>query len=212
MPAASSVLSPVEAIIFVTVVEIIGPLPNVPAALRTGRQREVGLMLAAAALAIPLGLWCLSRLDPAAFGWIISTVVLVLLLLLMGGWRYHGRLTTPLVGATGGLGGFMAGLVGIPGPPVIMLYMASTLPVSVIRANNMLYLVGIDLLLFPFLTIGGMMSWSVFVLGLIVSLPYIAANIVGAWLFNPAAAGLFRTIAYIVIAASAILGLPLWKG
>lgn len=212
MPAAAAVLPPVQAIIFLTAVELLGPLPNLPAAWRQGAPREVGAMLLAAALALPLGLWGLTRMDPTSFGWLVSLLVLALLPLIASGWRYRGRLNSPLILGTGGLGGFMTGFAGIPGPPVIMLYMASTLPVATIRANFLLYLLGIDMLLFAYLIGAGLMAWPVFALGLCVSLPHMGANILGARLFNPEAAGLFRLVAYAVIAASALLGLPLWKG
>ena len=128
------------------------------------------------------------------------------------GWRYRGALTRRLVVATGALGGFLTGFSGIPGPPVIMLYMASTLPAAVIRANFLLYLLAIDLLLFPVLWLMDLMVLKIVLLGLLAGVPNLIANAIGGWLFDPAAERLFRAVAYIVIGASAIIGLPLWKG
>ncbi len=212
MPVAASVLTPVQAVIFMAAAELMGPLPNLPSALRVGTRRDVGLLLAGVIFALPLGLWCLARMTAEPFGWIVSGMVLTLLLLLMTGWRYHGKLGRPLIVVTGALGGFMTGFAGIAGPPVIMLYMASKLPISVIRANFLLYLLGIDILLFGLMWLTGMLVWQIVALGLLMGIPNIIANIVGARLFDPEAERLFRTVAYIVIAASAILGLPLWKG
>ncbi|WP_370402101.1 TSUP family transporter [Sulfitobacter sp. JB4-11] len=212
MPVASSVLEPVQAVIFLVAAEVLGPLPNLPSALRVGALREVGLLLLGAAVALPLGLLCLANVDPRFFGWTVSVIVLVLLVLLMTGWRYAGVLTRPLVVGTGALGGFMTGFSGLPGPPVIMLYMASRLPAAVIRANFLLYLLAIDLVLMAVLWVSGLMVWPAFVLGLLVGVPNVIANWLGARLFDPQAERLFRNVAYIVIAASAILGLPLWKG
>lgn len=212
MPVASSVLSPVEAVVFLAATELLAPLPNLPSALREGAPREVSVLIAGAIVALPLGLVYLSVVDPTVFGWLISVVVLVLLVLLMAGWRYQGKLTRKLTFATGGLGGFMTGFAGIPGPPVIMLYMASSLPVSVIRANFLLYLLAIDLMLFPLLWLSGLLVWPIVLLGLLAGVPNMIGNVLGARLFDPNAERLFRTVAYIVIAASAIVGLPLWKG
>jgi uncharacterized membrane protein YfcA len=212
MPVASSVLEPVQAVIFLVAAELLGPLPNLPSALRAGSPREVGRLMLGVVIALPLGLWCLTHVDPQIFGWIISAVVLVLLVLLMQGWRYPGLMTPRLVIGTGALGGFMTGFSGIPGPPVIMLYMASRLPVAMIRANFLLYLLAIDLVLFPLFWATGLMVWPVFLLGLLVGIPNVVANMIGARLFDPGAERVFRMVAYIVIAASAILGLPLWRG
>ena len=212
MPAASSVLSPVEAIIFTITTELLGPLPNARAAWRAGSFADIRLLLVGAALALPLGIWILSLMDPTRFGWIVSACVLVLLGLMVSGWRLRGALTRKLTLFTGGLGGFMAGFAGLPGPPVIMLYMASTLPVAVIRANFLLYLLAIDLMLFAAFWLSGMMNWSVALLGLLVGIPNVIANMIGARLFDPSAERIFRIVAYLVIAVSATVGLPLWKG
>ena len=212
MPVAASVLTPVQAVIFLAAAELLGPLPNLSSALRIGTKRDIALLLSGVVVALPLGLWGLSVMSPEPFCWIVSGVVFALLALLVTGWRYGGVLNRPLVLGTGALGGFMTGFAGIAGPPVIMLYMASKLPISVIRANFLLYLVGIDLLLFAMLWGAGLLVWPVVALGLMMGIPNVLANIIGARLFDPQSERVFRTVAYIVIALSAIAGLPLWKG
>ncbi|WP_299414889.1 sulfite exporter TauE/SafE family protein [uncultured Sulfitobacter sp.] len=212
MPVASTVLSPVEAVIFLICAELVGPLPNAPAAWRDGEPREVGLLVLGAIIALPLGIWALTTMDATVFGWVVSIAVITLLALTVSGWRLKGALTRRLTVTAGALGGFMTGFAGIPGPPVIMLYMASMLPVSVIRANFLLYLVALDFLLFPMLWALGLMNWPIAFLGLLVGIPNLVANMLGARLFDPNRERLFRTVAYLVIAASAIVGLPLWKG
>lgn len=212
MPVASSVLSPVEAVIFLVAAELLGPLPNLRAALREGEPRDVGILMIGAVVALPIGIAFLTIVHPDVFSWGVSFAVTILLMLVMTGWRYKGVLTRRLTVATGAFGGFMTGIAGIPGPPVIMLYMASRLPIAVIRANFLLYLLAIDLLLFPVLWLSGLIVWQIVLLGLLAGIPNIIANAIGARLFDPQAEALFRNVAYIVIAASAIVGLPIWKG
>jgi len=211
MPVAASVLTPVQAILFMTAAELLGPLPNLPDALRKGSRPEVGRLMLGVLLGLPLGLWGLSVMSPEGFGWLVSGVVLGLLVLLMGGWRYSGPLTGPLVMATGAVGGFMTGVAGIAGPPVILLYMASRRPAAIVRANFLLYLLAIDVLLFLMLSGTGQVVWPVLWLGLLAGVPNLIGNMIGARLFHPSKERLFRAVAYIVIAASAILGLPLWN-
>jgi hypothetical protein len=43
-------------------------------------------------------------------------------------------------------------------------------------------------------------------------LPYLLGNWLGAALFRPELELLYRRVAYAIIAASAILGLPVWEG
>jgi len=212
MPVASSVLTPVEAIIFVICAELISPLPNAPSAWREGAPREVVVLISGALLALPIGIWALSAMDQTLFGWVVSVSVITLLALTISGWRLKGGLTRPLTVGAGALGGFMTGFAGLPGPPVIMLYMASKLPVSVIRANFLLYLLALDLIMFTLLWMLGTMNWTIAVLGLLVGGPGLLANMMGARLFDPSKSAVFRKVAYLVIAASAIVGLPVWKG
>ena len=212
MPVASAVLSPVEGIIFMISTELVGPLPNVRSAWRACSRSDIGRLIAGALLSVPLGIWALSLMDPTQFGWIVSASVFVLLGLMVSGWRLRSALTPRLTVGAGALAGFMAGFAGLPGPPVIMLYMASKLPASVIRANFQLYLLAIDLMLFAGFWLLGMMNWSIVVLGLLVGIPNVIANMVGARLFAPSSERIFRTVAYLVIAVSATVGLPLWKG
>lgn len=211
MPAAASVLDPFAALAFLTVVEFWGPLPNLRAALRTGQRSEALRLLAGAAIGLPAGLWALSMLNPALFGWGVSLIVLCMLALVMSGWRYSGTLRPPMVLGVGGLGGFLGGIAGVPGPPVIMLYMASGLGIAVIRANFLLYLLGIDLMMVSVLLVSGLLEPLAVTAGLICVPLYMLANVAGAWLFDPGAERIFRAVAYLVIAASAILGLPVWE-
>ena len=211
MAAASSILPPVSAVIFMMTAELLGPLPNLRAAWRDGEPRDVGLLMMGAVIAVPVGVWFLANMSPDFFGWVVSVCILLLLVALMSGWRYRGVLTTKLTVGTGALGGFMCGFAGIPGPPVIMLYMSSVLPIATIRANFLLYLLAIDVVMIVVFWLSDLFLWEIAVLGLLAGIPNILANIVGARLFDPQAERVFRIVAYIVIAASAILGLPIWK-
>ncbi len=211
MPAASSVLEPFAALAFLTVVEFWGPLPNLRAALRDGDRREAGRLLLGCAVGLPLGLWALSLVDPAFFGWSVSVTVLVLLVLLISGWRYQGPMGPRMIAGTGLFGGLLGGIAGVPGPPVIMLYMAGSRAISVIRANFLMYLLGVDVMMIAIFVLFGLLDTQAMVVGLLLVPVYMLANVAGARLFDPAAERTFRTVAYVVIAASAVLGLPVWS-
>lgn len=188
-----------------------GPLPNLRAALRDGDLTEAGWLLTGVALGLPLGLFTLSFVDPDLFGWGVSVAILTLLAALMSGWRYRGSLGPRMTVGVGSFGGFLGGLAGIPGPPVILLYMASAKAISVIRASFLLYLLGIDLMMLGIFLMFGLLEAQAVVIGLMLVPVYMLANVAGAWLFDPQAERLFRSVAYMIIAASALLGLPIWE-
>ena len=62
--------------------------------------REVLPIFVAAAIAIPFGTMALIVVDPTVLRWFMALLVLSLLGILMSGWRYHGRPT--LAGDHGG--------------------------------------------------------------------------------------------------------------
>lgn len=210
MPVASSVLDPFAALAFLTIVEFWGPLPNLRDAWHVGHRKDALRLLGGAILGLPLGLLALSMMEPSVFGWIVSITVLVLLALLICGWRYAGEVGPRTIVGVGGLGGLLGGVAGIPGPPVIMLYMASAKPIAVIRANFLLYLLGFDLMMLAIFAIMGLLDPLAIVVGVLLVPIYMIANVAGARFFDPGAERLFRAVAYLVIAASAILGLPIW--
>lgn len=212
MPVAASVLSPISALVTLTVMDMIGPLPNVPRAWRVANRGDLMRLWFGMALALPVGLFLLTRVSPELFRYGVSLIALVLLVLLMTGVRFRGRLTTPITFGAGLLGGFLGGATGLAGPPIIMLYMASTLPAAAIRATLLLVLVGMDVLMLGNLGFAGRLQPGIVVMGLVLAVPYLLGNILGGTLFRPDHDRLYRAIAYTIIAISALSGLPFLDG
>lgn len=210
LPVAGQVLGPFEAITTLVAMDIIAPLIHVPRAMRDGDPGDVLRLTFGAVIAVPFGIWVLSLVAPEVFRWTVSLIALGLLALLISGIRYRGTLSKPVIYGTGGAGGFLAGAAGLPGPPVILMYMVSTLPPAVIRANNTLYLIAADVVLLGALFWNGYLVFTAVLLGLLLMVPYLLGNWLGAMLFRPDAEHLYRRIAYAIIATSAITGLPIW--
>lgn len=210
MPVAAQFLNPFAALTTLTLIDVIGPIPNLPRALRDGHRRDVVRLCFGLLLAMPLGVLLLSLIAPEVFRYSVSVVTLMLLILLLAGVRYHGVLKRWMVYGVGMLGGFLAGSTGLAGPPVIMLYMASSHAAKVVRANLMLYLFGVDVLMIAVLWAMGKLDPGAVTLGFCLAVPYLLGNVVGGQLFRPGLEGTYRAIAYMVIAGSALTGLPLW--
>jgi len=211
MPFAAGILPPVWALVTILVLDVFGPLPNIPRALREGEPRDVGRLALGAVVAMPLGVWLLTRLDPVLFRWILSAISLGLLALLVGGWRWQGRLAPVTLLGVGAVAGFLGGLAGLSGPPVIMLYMSSARMVAVIRANILLFLALTDLIGLTVVGSRGLLLPEPVMIGAILTLPYLLANLAGAAIFVPGRARLYRGVAYLLIAASSIVNLPLFS-
>ena len=210
LPVAGQVLPPISAITAMIMMDIIGPLPNVPRALREGQLADVRRLAVAALLALPVGLAVLLAIPPEIFRYVVSVASLGLLVALLAGLQYQGPLTPGLVYGTGDIAGFLGGVCGVVGPPVILVYMASSLPARVIRANTLLFLLITDIGTLALYGATGWLATQAIVIGSLLIVPYTLANILGAAIFGKGKERAYRTAAYLIIAGSALAGLPLW--
>ena len=211
LPLAAQVLTPFEALTTIVIFDLIGPLPIVRRAGRECEKTDLFRLMSGLVVALPIGLFILTLVPPEAFRFAISFVAIFLLVSLVSGFRYRGTLTPQLIYGTGAMSGFLQGVAGLPGPPVILLYMASTRPVQVIRANTFIFLFATDVILLPALAIFDKLNTSAIALGVLLIVPNLLGGLVGARLFRPDYERVYRSIAYTIIAASAISGLPIWE-
>jgi uncharacterized membrane protein YfcA len=210
LPVAGQWLDPFAAITAMVIMDFIGPLPNVPRALRDGHRPDVMRLALGMLIAMPVGVFVLTQVAPEVFRYSVSIITGLLLILLMLGVRYAGVLSQRLVYGAGAAGGLLGGAVGVGGPPVIMLYMASEQPAKSIRANITLYLLLTDVVLLVVFAAFGKLDYSALGLGLVLAVPYLSGNVIGALMFRPQAERIYRAVAYTIIAASALSGLPLF--
>jgi len=211
MPVAAQILNPFWAIITVVVMDVFGPLPNIPPVMRTVNRGDLARLVMGTAIGVPLGLMLLGQLSPEMFRFGVSLIALGMLVCLMAGLRYHGSMGPPVMFFTGGLAGFLGGISGQPGPPVILLYMSSKQPASVVRAMTMAYLFSYDILMMTVLLLQKILVLVPVLLGLILAAPNLLGNMAGARIFRPGYERPYRTVAYAIIAASALSGLPVWE-
>lgn len=210
LPIASTVMPPVWAILVLTVMDLVGPLPTMPRAVRDGHPRDVLRLIAGLVVTLPLGVWVLLSVPPEVFRYAVSALSLGMLFALISGWRYRGVVTPVKVYAIGAVSGFTGGAAGLPGPPVILFYMARPLPASVVRATLTLFLLLFDVLFLGLLLLRGQFDATPVVLGLVLIPAYLLAIQAGAWLFRPERERAYRVLAYAIIAGAACMGLPIW--
>ena len=210
VPIAALVVEPIHAILIMMTFDLFGPITLLPRAWRDGEPRDVGLLGMGAVIGLPFGIYLLTRLDPIVFRWLISLLALGLLVLLASGWRYRNPLGVLMTGIVGVISGFLCGVAALPGPPVILSYMSSPRAPQVVRGNTMMYLFLVDIMTFVMFAIKGLIVLVPLVIGLVLTVPYAIAGLIGQRVFNPEKEHIYRRVAYILIAASALAGLPVW--
>lgn len=211
LPVAGQFLEPVWALLTLVFMDILGPLPLVRKVWPVAHKRDLTRLIFASMLIMPIGIAVLIAVDPDIFRYAVSLIALGLVTALISGLRYHGPVSPPLVYGIGGVSGFLGGSAGLPGPPVILFYMASPHRAEVIRANTLLFLLSYDVLIITMFGAKGMISAVPLVLGLLLSIPNMLGSVIGGFIFRPGYEKTYRMVAYVIIALSAASGLPFWS-
>ncbi|MEL7012702.1 MAG: TSUP family transporter, partial [Pseudomonadota bacterium] len=88
VPVANIFIDPKQVIVVIALTGIASNAVILPRAWRQGSRAEVGILVAAALLTVPLGLLALDVLNQMTIRWIITAVAGGMLSALMLGWRY----------------------------------------------------------------------------------------------------------------------------
>ena len=212
IPLASMSISPRLAAPLLLIIDIVAAAGLIPNAWRHADRREVGIMALGAAFGVPLGAWLLTHTDPIAIRWLIVAAVLPMLLLLMSGWRYHGKPAPALTAGVGAISGFCSGFAQIGGPPIILYWLGGAIRAETVRANFVLFFACITVIAVVSYAIAGLLTSAIPALALITFPAYALALWLGSRMFGLASEETFRRICYALIALAALVSLPVLDG
>ena len=210
VPVAGQYLSPGDVIIVITLTGIASTSALLPRAWGQADRRDVALMAFAAMFTVPLGVWAMTSLPQDTIRWIVTGIAGVTLMALVTGWRYRGAVTRPGLVAIGFGAGLAGGMTGLTGPVVILFYLAGVKAAQTVRANTILYLALLDVVVFANLLIAGVSNWQMVVVAGILAVPYFVTSLIGQHLFDPRFEKTYRWAAYAVIAVAVVSGAPLF--
>ncbi|MGX0878710.1 putative membrane protein YfcA [Roseovarius sp. MBR-154] len=210
VPVAGIFLAPQVVVGVITLTGIASTSALLPRAWGQADRREVGVLALAALITVPLGLWLMGMLDPVTIRWIVATVAAITLGALIAGWRFSGVVSRPMLIAIGAVAGVIGGLTGLTGPVVILFYLAGQSLAQTVRANTILFLAVLDVVIVANLLLQGRVEWHIFLLALVLAVPYFITSLIGQALFDPRHERLYRWAAYAVIGLAVLSGLPLW--
>ncbi len=210
LPMACMVVSPISAIIILTVIDFFGPIPLLKRMLRDSHPGELMRLCWGMLLGVPLGVSVLLWIPETSFRWGASILVLVVALVLWSGWRWAKRLSHPQLVGVGLFAGLLGGGAGLPGPAVVTLYMGGPYGIVRARANNFLFLFAFDIVMLFTLLYRGALEVPSALLGAALIVPYTAAIALGGLFFREQHEQFFRRMVYAMIFGSALVSLPLW--
>ncbi len=212
MPLASSMAAPRLVAALLLIIDFVAALPLIPSAWKHADRKATAVMVSGALIGVPIGTFFLTQLDPVTTRWIISGFVFALLLLLLSGWRYHGKDHPALSVGIGGLSGFCSGLAQTGGPPIVGYWLGRPIASVIARANIMLFFGASDFFSAASYAATGLITAEAIRFSLLVGPVYALGVLIGARLFGRASETLFRTICYVLIATAVIIGLPALDG
>ncbi|WP_299967297.1 sulfite exporter TauE/SafE family protein [uncultured Roseobacter sp.] len=211
MPVATAFVAPPLAMGAFGLSALASFVTLVPQAWQQADRPNTLLMIGAAILCAPLGIWILRTTDVTVIRWVLSGITAGTLVMLMAGWRYHTVPTKSLRAGIGAAAGVMMGSVGLNGPLVILFQLGGQDSIARSRANTVLFLTITSLSLLPLMMLQGIIGMEAFWLGLLLLLPYAGGTLLGRALFDPEREALYRRSAYMVVAAAVVIGLPVWS-
>src|SRR5206468_5530786 len=178
-PAFSALYGPAIGIALCLLLEIAVALPLLPRAVKYVDWRRIGVILLAAIVGAPVGNLALTQVAPEPVRWVISFMVLAAVAMLASGWRLRGRPRLATTLAAGGMSGFLNGLSGMAGPPIIFYYLAGEETAERVRANLTTYFIFVDLVTLVVFTGRDLIGWNTGVLALWLVPAVVAGGLLG---------------------------------
>lgn len=211
VPVAGVFLEPTQILMMIAVSGILSNFFLVPRAWGNADRGEVGILSAAAIIGMPLGIWLVTLIDATAIRWAVAAMAATTLAAVVSGWQFQRRLGVIGLSGIGAGAGFVGGLTALTGPIAIMFYLANARKAVAVRANMILFLAALDILMIVILTLSGLAVPAIIALGVLVSVPYALAIVLGQALFTPERETLYRRLAYSIVALALVTGLPIWE-
>ena len=210
VPLIGALYSPRFAVSSILLIDFICSAPFVIPALPHVRWRETLPLLTAAALMIPIGTLALIYVDPGTLRWAIAIMIVIFVVLLASGWRYHGSPKLPITLAVGATSGLLGGATQIPGPPVIIYWLGGAISAAAVRANLITYFALFDLFSIAVYGWSGLLTNDVVAFGLLMFVPFLAGTAGGSMVFVFVSDASYRSAAYVIILFAAVSSLPLF--
>ncbi len=203
-PVFSALYGPEIGVALCLLLEIVVALPLLPQAAAHVNWRRIGVIMTAAIVGAPLGNIVLTMVAPEPMRWVISAIVLAAAAMLASGWRYHGQPHTAATLTAGVSSGFLNGLSGMAGPPIVFYYLAGNESPTAVRANLTTYFIFVDAAAVLVFVARGLIGWPTFVQGAALAPAVIIGGLIGQRLFPLASEVFYRRLSLCLLVAVAV--------
>lgn len=160
MPICAATLGPTVAVPMLAVIDMPTTVWLATKVWRDFDRREVFTIILACAVGAPVGIAMLLIIEPEIIKNFASVIVLLFAAALIFGFKLKGEPSTPRTVSAGLTAGVLMGSVSLPGPPLILVWLAAQLPGKQFRANIIIFFLGMMIVVIPAFAIAGLMTAS----------------------------------------------------
>jgi uncharacterized membrane protein YfcA len=138
------VADPVSVVPLALILDLLAGFTLLPQNYKDVHWSGIRLLVLGSVIGVPAGFACLLLVEPEPMKIAIYLGILVSVLLIARGFRLASVPGNGMLAGTGVVSGFMSGAAGVPGPPMVLLYLSSPLPVSITRATGIAFFIVVD--------------------------------------------------------------------
>jgi uncharacterized membrane protein YfcA len=158
----------------------------IPQVIKDTQWGFVAPLSLAAIVLMPVGAYILRSTDPAVLTKLMAAVVLVFVVVLLAGWRYHGEIRLVSTLAVGAVSGVMMASTSLGNPPVLVYLLAGRDSAKSIRANVIMYFAVTRIVLLAVLGYMTLVTWPAMTTAAVIAPGYLIAAWVGSRLLREA--------------------------
>ncbi|UUX51307.1 sulfite exporter TauE/SafE family protein [Nisaea acidiphila] len=140
------VADPVTVVPLALILDLLAGFTLLPQNYREVHWSGIRLLVLGSILGVPIGFACLLLVEPEPMKIAIYLGILVSVVLIARGFKLAAVPGKAMIAGTGVVSGLMSGAAGIPGPPMVLLYLSSPLPVAITRATGIAFFIFVDIL------------------------------------------------------------------
>jgi uncharacterized membrane protein YfcA len=208
---AVGAINPVaEAVIIVPIVlflDLTGGVHLVAQVRHAIDRRLLGWMVLGALVGVPVGATVLVDTDPTIMRLIVAGATLLTAIMLWRNFRLRDRPSRPLLTGTGSLGGLLSGMAGFPGPPAIVLLLASPIDLHIARATIAAFILFNNVFTLSILALHGAIDDGVLLRAALLAPVALLSTIIGQRFYGIADPQLVRQVALVILAILGIVGI-----
>ena len=195
VPLLANLMPPAQAVPLVLILEMFSGAQLVPTIWHEVDWSALKLLLIAALVTTPMGVWLLAVVPEDTMRLIMSVIVLVAAAILGSGWRAPGSGGSKMALSMGAIAGILNGSSAMCGPPVLFYFLARGIPAVNTRASMLMFFLMVGFLALMSSVVGGLVGSETLVITAVCLPALIASTIVGRRMFRRSRDGTYRTVA-----------------